>query len=214
MDDMILCLFVCLVIPIAMSMLILNGKSRSLILFMVFGMFMCLFAGQINSLIQNLSRTDTYTMTTSVTPVVEEILKAIPILTLYLLYKPERQFLLECSVMIGLGFSLLENVFILLNSVSHLTFIMALFRGLGSAMLHVATAVSVGFGISRFGIRKKTLIPGVYAVLLAAMVFHAVYNMFVQSDKLVYFGIILPVLAFIPFVIYISRHKKSDPAVR
>ena len=210
MDDVILCLFVCLVIPIGMSMLILKDRSRYLVLFMIFGMFMCLFAGQVNSLIQSLTRLDTYTMTTSMTPVVEEILKGIPILALYFIFKPERQFMLECSIMVGIGFSLLENGFILLSNAGGITFVMALFRGLGSAMLHVATTVSIGFGISMFGIKKKTFMPGTYAVMLAAMVFHGVYNMFVQSSKLMYFGIILPVLTFIPLVLYVVKARNKN----
>ena len=208
MDDLILSLFVCLTIPIAMSMLVLEGRSRNLVLFMVFGMFMCLFASQVNGFIQGITYLDTYTMTTSVTPIVEEILKFIPIIVFYLLFKPKQQYLLECALMVGIGFSLLENGFILLNS-TEVTFAMAFCRGLGSAMLHVVTTVCVALGLSIFGIKKKTIITGTYATLLAVMVFHGIYNMFVQSSTLIYFGVILPVIVFVSIAIYGAKNKKN-----
>ena len=210
MDNLILCLFVCLVIPIGMSGLVLENKSRSLVLFMVFGMFMCLFAGQVNGLLQELTGIGTYELTTSVTPVVEEILKGIPILAFYFLVKPNRQYMLECAIMVGIGFSLIENGYILLSNAESITFAMALFRGLGSAMLHVVTTMSLGFGISLFGIRKKTLFTGTYAILLATMVFHGIYNMLVQSSELLYFGIAMPTVIFAAFVIYGERRKRME----
>lgn len=208
MDDLIMSLFVCLTIPVAMSMLVLKDRSRHLIFFMIFGMFMCLFASQVNGLIQELTYLDIYTMTTSVTPIVEEILKFIPIIVFYLLFKPERQYLLECALMVGIGFSLLENGFILLNS-TQVTFAMALCRGLGSAMLHIVTTVCVALGLSIFGIKKKTIITGTYATLLVVMVFHGIYNMFVQSSTLMYFGVILPAIVFISIAVYWQTYKKA-----
>ena len=111
-----LSLFACLTIPIALSLLVLNGKSRALVGFMVIGVFICLFAGQVNSLVMNLTGLDIYVMTTEITPIVEELLKAFPILFFAFLYKPKRQLLLECALMMGLGFSLLENAFYLVDA--------------------------------------------------------------------------------------------------
>ena len=209
MGNVILYLFVCLVIPIFMSMHVLRGRSRSLIFFMICGMFACLFAGQINSLIIASTGLDIYDMTTSVSPVVEEIIKSIPILTLFFAFKPDRQFVLESSVMVGIGFSLLENGYILLSNVGEFTFVFALIRGLGSAMLHVVTTVCVGLGVSMFAEEKRTILIGTYATLLAAMVFHAIYNMFIQSESLMYLGIVLPTLAFSTLVFIVRKQLKS-----
>lgn len=205
MEDIVVSLFICLIIPIGMSLLVLKDRSRVLMIFFLSGLFMCLFAGQINGLILATTKLDQFTLSITITPVVEEILKSIPILVFAFIIKPQRQFIMECALMVGIGFSVLENGYILFTNAEDITLLWALHRGFGAAMLHAATSFIVGYGISFFSLRKKTFVTGTYAMLLLAMVIHAIYNMFVQSSNLVYCGIILPSVLFIPLVIYISK---------
>lgn len=200
-----LSLFVCLAIPISFSMFVLKGKSKGLIAFLLSGMFMCLFAGQLNGLIAVVSKLDDYTLTTSVTPVVEELLKTIPIIVLAFIIKTDRQYLLECALMVGLGFATLENAYILLENASGISFLWAVSRGLGSAMLHSATTLMVAYGISYCLLRKKTFLTGTYAMLLEAMILHGIYNMLVQTNKFKNFGIIFPIAVFLVLSVVIFR---------
>ncbi|MDO5331133.1 MAG: PrsW family glutamic-type intramembrane protease [Bacillota bacterium] len=209
MDDLMLSLFVCLIIPMAMSLLVLSGKSRQLFIFFLSGIFMCLFAGQINGLAALESGLDTYTLTTTITPVVEEIVKIIPVLILAFILQADRQTLLECALMVGLGFATMENVYILISNASEVSFVWALSRGAGSAMLHAVTSLIVAYGISFCTVRKKTFITGTYAMLLEAMVFHGIYNMLVQSDKFMHFGLVLPTIVFVPLAVRIFKQRKN-----
>ncbi len=204
-------IFVCLFIPLAMALFVLEGKARKLIVFFLAGIFMCMFAGQINGLLRSITQLDTYTLTTSVTPVVEEIVKTIPIILLAFGFEIDRQSLLECSLMLGLGFATIENVYILISASGAISFSQAFSRGLGAAMLHATTSLIVSYGISLCKVRKKTFITGTYAMLIGAMVFHGIYNMLVQSDKFLFFGLLLPSLVFIPItIIIIKRRKKAQ----
>ena len=113
MEDLMLNIFICLIVPLAMSLFVFQGKSRKLIFSLLLGIVMCLFAGQINGLIASSTHLDSYTLTSSITPAVEEIVKIIPILALTFIFNEDRQTLLECSLMIGIGFATMENVYIL-----------------------------------------------------------------------------------------------------
>ena len=209
MEDLMLSLFVCLFIPLAMSLLVLVGKSKQLFIFFLSGIFMCLFAGQINGLLAAVSNLDTYTLTTSVTPVVEEIVKIIPVIVLAFIIESDRQTLLECAIMVGLGFATMENVYILMNNAGSVGFVWALSRGLGSAMLHAVTSLIVAYGISFCKVRKKTFITGTYAMLLEAMVIHGIYNTLVQSEKFMHLGLLFPTLVFVPLAITIIKQRKK-----
>ena len=123
MENLILSLFVCLIIPLAMSLLVLADRSRELFVFLLVGIFMCLFASQVNGLIASVTGLDSYVLTTSVTPIVEEIMKIIPILVLAFLLREDRQMLLECALMVGLGFATMENVYILMNHANAVRFL-------------------------------------------------------------------------------------------
>ena len=116
MEDIVVSLFICLIIPIGMSLLVLKDRSRVLMIFFLSGLFMCLFAGQINGLILATTKLDQFTLSITITPVVEEILKSIPILVFSFIIKPQRQFIIECALMVGIGFSVLENGYVLFTN--------------------------------------------------------------------------------------------------
>ena len=207
MEDLMLSLFACLTIPIAMSLFILKGKSKTLIICMLSGIFMCLFAGQINGLVAQTSGLNQMMLTISVTPIVEELVKIIPILLLAFVIKVDKQLLLESALMVGLGFATMENVYILMTNANVISFFWAFSRGLGSAMLHSATSVIVAYGISLCTLRKKTFITGTYAILLSAMVLHGIYNMLVQNSVYMYFGILLPSFVFVILALIAKKNK-------
>lgn len=210
MESLILSLFVCLIIPLAMSLLVLAGKSRELFIFLLIGIFMCLFSSQINGYIASLTSLDSYTLTTSVTPIVEEIMKTIPILVLAFILRANRQTLLECALMVGLGFATMENLYILMSNAYDVSFLWAASRGFGAAMMHATTSLIVAYCISYCKVSKKTFITGTYATLIAAMVFHGIFNMLVQSEKFRYFGFLLPTITFVPLAVTVFRQRKKQ----
>lgn len=197
-------------IPLAMSLLVLAGKSRELFTCFLVGIAMCLFASQINGLIAAKTAYDSYTLTTSLTPVVEEITKAIPILMVAFVLQSDRQTLIECSLMVGLGFATMENMYILTSNSQIVNFVLAASRGCGAAMVHATTSLIVSYGISYCRIRKKTSFTGTYAVIVCAMIFHGIYNMLVQSGEYVYLGFLLPTIIFVPISIYVLKDREKS----
>ena len=208
MEKTNLMLFVCLAAPLSMMLLIFEGKSRRILGFLFAGIFMCMFAGEINGLL--LSETDygIWFMTVNVTPIVEEILKALPVVFIAFVFKPKRQFLLEAAIMVGVGFATMENVCLLFESSGNLPSLEIVSRGIGAGMMHGVSTLAVGFSMTFASSNRKLSYAGTVAALSTAIIYHSVYNMMVQSDYPI-LGILLPVVTFIPFLVYIKRKKPA-----
>ena len=93
---------------------------------------------------------------------------------------------------------------VLLQSVSNVTILWALVRGFGSGLVHGLCTVMVGYGISYIRKRRKLFWCGTFALLSAAITYHAVYNVLVQSQFRMA-GILVPILSYIPAIYFVRR---------
>ena len=173
------------------------------------GVFMCLFAGEINGLIRNGTDLPLRFLTVNITPIVEEILKAIPIVLIAFLVEPNRQFLLECSIAVGVGFATMENTCLLFDSAPALSAWVIIARGFGAGMMHGVSTLTVGYSMTVVSSDRKLSYTGTVAALSAAIIYHSIYNIMVQSAYPL-LGILLPIASFIPIAIILRKEKSSD----
>ena len=54
------------------------------------------------------------------------------------------------------------------------------------------------------GIVPEAECVGTYALMTAAVIYHAIYNLLVQSG-FIYLGILLPILTYIPAILFLRR---------
>lgn len=207
MEDLNLILFICISAPLGMMLFVFRGQSRYILSFLMIGIFMCLFSGEINGLLRQISGMTTYDMTINVTPAVEELLKALPIVFVTYVFRPRRQALMEYSVAVGVGFAILENAYILAGTAEHVSLYWALIRGFGAGMVHGLCTLSVGYAMSYIRTKRKLSYTGTFAALSLAIIYHSIYNLIIQSDFR-FFGILLPVLTYIPLLHFIRRQKR------
>ncbi|MBP5208603.1 MAG: PrsW family intramembrane metalloprotease, partial [Clostridia bacterium] len=112
------------------------------------------------------------------------------------------------------GFALLENVVILTQNVENVTIFWALVRGFGSGLVHGICTVMVGWGVSYVKKRRKLFYCGTFALLSSAIIYHATYNLLVQS-KYQYVGIVLPIVTYIPVLLLtVGKRAKSAKAAK
>lgn len=189
-----------------MMLFVFRGRARALLGFLLAGIYLCLFAGEINGLIRSAAELSPWFLTVNITPVVEEVLKAIPIVLSAFLVKPGRQFLLESSLAVGVGFATMENACLLFGSASALSAGTVLARGFGAGMMHGVSTLAVGFSMTAASSDRKLSYTGTVAALSAAIIYHSIYNVMVQSAYPL-LGILLPVATYIPLVI-IMRKKR------
>lgn len=208
MENLNLILFICLMIPISMMLLIFKGHSRVLCGFLLAGMFMCVFSGEINGLVSNLNDWDTQNIAVNIAPLVEEIAKALPVIFIAFLLKPSSQKLAEYSLAIGVGFATLENICVLINS-EGISLGYALLRAVGAGVMHGICTLIVGLAMKNIVEKKVVFFSGTLSALSVAVIYHSIYNMLISS-RFMAAGIILPVITFAVIMTEnIVRNKKT-----
>ncbi len=219
MENVSYIVFICFALPFVLGIPIVRKRTRLVLLFTFIGMCCCLFISEINGLLNKLINQDLFYLTTNITPMTEELIKALPILIYALFISSERQTLLTIAFMTGLGFALLENSTILVETVlqqGSVDILWALIRTLGAGLLHSLCTTSVGVGISFIRDQKKIFLCGSFALLSQAIVYHSVYNSLIQSDYK-YLGAAMPMVTYLIIVIilvivYRKKGKKKETA--
>ena len=199
MASLMVILYLCAVVPMGPAVyMVKDRKSKIFLGYILLGMTVCLIASVINNLFLGLSGGDLRYVSTNVTPVVEEVLKALPVLYFALLFSDDRDMLLSISFAMGLGFAMLENMFIIVENIDSVTILWAFVRGFGAARMHSVCTCLIGIGISYVYKRRKLFICGTISLLILAVILHGLFNTLIQSQyKLAAYGVVL--------VIYIPR---------
>lgn len=208
MDYMIYILAICISAPLILMSALADAKSRRLLGFMILGMYVAVLASEINAILAFLFRDsmDHFHLTITITPVCEEILKALPLLFTAVVFCDKRERLFQRAMSIGLGFAILENTFILIKNVEAVSLLWAMIRGFSSGLMHALCTISIGIGISLVKKRKKLFVCSTFAWLIAASIYHSIYNMLVQSDYW-YVGVVIPAISYLPVAVVIKKRK-------
>ncbi len=212
MENISYIVFMCFALPFLLGIPIARKQTRLVLLYTFIGMCCCLFISEVNGLINSLIGQDMFYLTTNITPLTEELIKMLPILIYAIFISSERQTLLTLAFMTGLGFALLENATILVETVlaqGSVDTLWALIRTLGAGLLHSLCTTAVGVGISFIRDQKKMFLCGSFALLSMAIVYHSVYNTLIQSDYK-YLGAAMPMITYlVVIVILVIVYKKS-----
>ena len=157
MDNLIYALFISVFVPIFLMALLIEKKARLPIVFVLTGIFISVFVAEINGLLQNLLNMDFFEFTIIVTPITEEILKAIPILIYATMISEKKEQLFTASMATGIGFAVLENASYLLNKPAF-NIVEAIIRGFGTGLMHGMCTLLVGVGIYFVKSDEKSLL--------------------------------------------------------
>lgn len=208
MDNLNLILFVSFALPMIMSFFVCKNRVRLAMIFFFIGMCVCLFCGELSAVALSVLPYTRQFFSCNIAPFFEEIFKAFPILVFVFVMNPERRTLYECSALVGVGFAVLENAFILGGMSSYVSLTDALMRGLGAGIMHGLCTLAVGYGMSFVHTRRKLFFTGTIAMLSVATVYHATYNTIVQSTHL-WMGVLLPVITLVPVLMLMDRTEKN-----
>ena len=146
MGNIIYVLFVSISVPVLLMALLVEKKARLPVLFMLIGIVVSVFAGEVNGVLSKVLSMDLYSITVIVTPVSEELLKALPLLYYALVISDKRERLFTASMAIGIGFAVLENAYYLVNYVDF-SMIEAVIRASGAGLMHGLCTLLAGVGL-------------------------------------------------------------------
>ena len=158
------------------------------------GMGACLLSAYINTFFAALYAADTIAATAEIAPVVEEVMKLLPLLFYLLVFEPEPVPIKNAAIIVALSFATFENIcYLIQNGAGHFSFIF--FRGIGTGAMHVICGAIVGGGLAYVWQRTWLKIAGTCGLLGAAITFHAIYNLLIAyGGAIQYIAYILPVL--------------------
>lgn len=218
MDNMSYILFICIASPMLLMLIPIEKNSRKVILFMLTGMFCCLFISEVNGLILRGSDLKLFYFTTNITPITEEIIKALPVLLYALILTNSRKDIITASFSVGVGFAILENLMILTQNFKNVDLWFALIRGFCAGLMHSICTIAIGFFIVFVKKRPKIFAAGTLTALNLAIVYHSVFNLLVQTSSAParYAGLFMPLLTYTLAIIRLIvkyRHRKEENAL-
>ena len=121
-------IFLCLALPLILSLFFMKGRVRRYALFLTVGMAVCLLSAYVNSFFMGQYGVDGTVAAIEITPVCEEVMKLLPLLFFYLIFEPEPKEMPAAAIAIAVGFATFENVcYLTENGAEHCIFSAAFF---------------------------------------------------------------------------------------
>ena len=114
--------------PLLIAALCMGKRQTKFFLFCLAGMGACLLSAYINTFFAALYGADNLAATAEIAPVVEEVMKLLPLLFYLLVFEPKAEQIRITAVMVALSFATFENIcYLIQNGAGHFSFIF--FRG-------------------------------------------------------------------------------------
>lgn len=174
-------IFVCLAVPLLLSLFFTRGGARKFAVFLVLGMLMCLLSAYISSFFMGYLGVDTVVTAIEITPVCEEAMKLLPVLFYLLIFEPTPRALPAVAIAVSVGFATFENVcYLAENGAEDLSFLLV--RGFSAGALHVLCGIVCGYGIAYVFRRRFLTLTGTVGIFGFCTGFHAIYNLLVTAD--------------------------------
>ena len=168
-------IFLCMVPPLLVAALCMGRQHLRFFLFCIAGMGVCLLSAYINTFLAAVCQADALAATVEIAPVVEEIMKLLPLGFYLLVFEPEGDKIKSAAVTTALAFATFENVCFLIQNGADRFF----FRGFGTGAMHVLCGLIVGGGLAYAWRRTWLKIAGTCGLLGAAITLHAIYNLLI-----------------------------------
>ena len=197
--------YVCLAAPLLLAVLCLRREGRRSLLFTLSGMTACLCSAYISTYLAALKGIDAAAASYEIVPVVEEIMKSLPVLFFLLVYEPEKKTAIAGALMVAVGFATFENV-CFLTAYGSSDLLRLVIRGFGTGAMHVVCGMIVAIGIFYLWEQAWLRIVGAFALLCFVITYHAVFNIFVsQAGAVFWIGSVIPLVTVLGYLLFFRR---------
>ena len=170
---------VCMVAPLLVALLLLRRKQRPLLLFCLAGMGMCLLAAYLNTFFAQLYAADALNAAAQIAPVVEEIVKLLPLLFYLALFEPDAERFRLAAIVVAASFATFENVCYLTQNGAG-QFVYLLIRGFGTGAMHIVCGSVYGRVLRPVWGSRPLRAACLFGLLCVAIIYHAIYNLLVS----------------------------------
>ncbi len=188
-------IYICLAAPVLIAILCAQGRGKRMLTFILAGLTACLLSSYISTFLAAAYGMDYVTASITVTPIVEETMKLLPVSFYLLVFEPKKEDIPSCVITTAIGFATFENVcYLIMNGASE--FMNLMIRGFGTGAMHVICGVIIFLGIMSLWDRVWLRTAGTIGLLAAAITYHGIYNMMVlQPGIIALVGYIIPLIS-------------------
>ena len=173
-------IFVCMAAPLAVTLLFLPRRSRPALLFCLAGMLSCLLSAYLNTFFARYYGADAVNAATQVAPVVEEIMKLLPLLFYLAVFEPSASRFRLAAVVLAASFATFENVcYLTQNGAGQFTYL--LIRGFGTGAMHVVCGSVYGSALRPVWQSRARRAACRVGRLWGALNNHAIYNLLISA---------------------------------
>jgi len=185
-------ILLCIAVPLAVTLFFIKGDARRFMAALLIGMVLCLISAYITGFLSTLSELSAEDISIYISPVVEELIKLLPLLFILFVFDPSDDKIFLFAVALGAGFATLENCcYILTSGAGRLSYI--LIRGLAVGVMHVVSLLELAFGIVLIRRFRIVSFAGILGALSLSMTFHGLYNLLVSKHgAFSYIGYAMP----------------------
>ena len=203
-------IFLCMVSPLLVAALCMGRRQLRFFLFCIAGMGVCLLSAYINTFLAAVCQADALAATAEIAPVVEEMMKLLPLVFYLLVFEPEGDKIKAAAITVALAFATFENVcYLIQNGADRFSFIF--FRGFGTGAMHVLCGLIVGGGLAYTWRRTWLKVAGTCGLLGAAITLHAIYNLLIAyGGATQYIAYALPVLLVVAGRLSVFRLSRKQ----
>ena len=203
-------IYICLAAPLILAILCMRREGRRSLIFVVAGMTTCLFSAYVSTFLAGVTGVSLTNASHEISPVVEEIMKSLPILFFLLIFEPDKKTAVAGVVLIAVGFATFENV-CFLTSYGTSDLLRLLIRGFGTGAMHVVCGMAVALGLLFLWDRVYLRVAGGIGLLGIVIVFHAVFNIFVNQTGVVFWiGSAVPLALVVAYVTVLQKRIRLE----
>ena len=190
-------ILICIAVPLIITLVFLSGKTRLFTASFLLGMSVCLIAAYVSGYITVISDMTKDNVQVFISPVIEELMKFMPLVLYLMLIEPEDKNLFSACLGIGAGFATFENCcYILSFGAESLSFI--LIRGLSVGVMHIVSILTLTVGLVLARRFHALTIAALFGAVSLSMIFHGLYNLLVSEPGIsTYIGFSLPIVTAI-----------------
>ena len=197
--------YICLAAPLLLAVICMRKEARRSLSFILSGMTSCLLSAYVSTFLAGVSNSDLAAASYEISPVVEEIMKLLPLLFYLLVFEPEEKTVNSGALMISVGFATFENV-CFLTSYGTSEFFRLVIRGFGTGAMHVVSGMVIATGLFFLWDQKRLRLVGVFALLCFVITFHAIFNIFVnQSGAIFWIGALISLVTVLSYLIFFRK---------
>ena len=188
-------IYICLAAPVLIAIFCAQGRGRRMLTFILAGLTACLLSSYISTFLASAYGMGYETASITITPLVEETMKLLPVCFYLLIFEPRRESIPSCVIATAIGFATFENVcYLIANGASD--FMNLMIRGFGTGAMHVVCGVIIFLGMMALWDRLWLRTVGTVGLLAAAVTYHGIYNMLVlQSGATALIGYLIPLVS-------------------